>query len=356
MAIQITFYHFLYNLQNKTMTIILDVGAREIKAGLNTEALPSLRFSSYCMKNESGYTHVKFLNKNQCAYEYESCLSNRTTNKPCFEAVMDEVMGLFSSKSLIWVKSNDHTRVMGNEAYEMFYEKYNIQNIYSASSPVLVALSYNQLNALVIESGYTSSRCSVVFSGYGLEHPTTETSVAGDFITKRITERISSDFSALVPPLQQNSSSSFRNLEIQQFFEQLKLAPKSFNGFDIDSYSKNLLFPATPEEDNIGLDNLTLKTMMKCDYDVINKVSEKLLFAGGTTLLPGVSEKILDSFTKYFPTLQPKVIKSDTISSQKYAAWRGGAIIANTEAIAKVFVTKKDYEENGIGIVDRRCG
>lgn len=101
---------------------------------------------------------------------------------------------------------------------------------------------------------------------------------------------------------------------------------------------------------------MVMKTLMKCDYDVIMKTSKHLIIAGGTSLIDGIGEKVTSTIHEFFPTLQTEYIKEESSVLQKYSAWRGGALIANSDSMKDVWVTKQEYEENGVGIVDRRCG
>ncbi|EDR22351.1 actin, putative [Entamoeba dispar SAW760] len=338
------------------MTIILDVGTKEIKAGLSTEELPSIRMSPFCYKRENKYINTSFLNSKQCMKDYEPCILNGELNKEAFISTLEEVFKIYSSDSVIWVKSNDHPRIMGNESYELLFEHFGINKIYSSPSPVLVALSYGQTNGLVLECGNISCWCSVVFSGYVLENSITQLNCAGNFLSQQILNRIERESIGVIPSPPEHSSPSYINLARDLFIDQLKETPNTFNQFDINSYCRELLFPLTIDENNIGVDNTVLKSLMKCDYDVIMEVSNRLILAGGTSLVPNLGENVTDTMHSYFPSFSCEVIKGQTPTLQRYAAWRGGAMIANTRSIQNIWVTKKDYEENGIGIVDRKCG
>ena len=95
---------------------------------------------------------------------------------------------------------------------------------------------------------------------------------------------------------------------------------------------------------------------MKCDYDVIMESSKKLVLAGGSSLFSGIGNEIVESVQKYFPTLQTTLVQPESSDAQRYAAWKGGALIANTDAMDDVWITKEEYLENGIQYVIKKCG
>lgn len=120
------------------MTLVFDAGSYEIKAGLHTDEFPSIRYKPYCMNNGGTYSYSEFLDSQQSKNEYEPFISNGELNRAVFETITEDIVKRVSSKSLIWVKTDDQSRVMGNKCFELFYEQYGIENLYSASSPVLV--------------------------------------------------------------------------------------------------------------------------------------------------------------------------------------------------------------------------
>ena len=124
------------------MSLIIDIGTKEVKAGLSTDDTPSMRFSPYFYRQENTLKTTQFLNANHSTYDFESCMKNGELNKNIFIQTIDEITNIYNSDSLIWIKSNDHLISFGPTAFELFFEKYDIKKIYSAPSPVLVSLSY----------------------------------------------------------------------------------------------------------------------------------------------------------------------------------------------------------------------
>ncbi|KAL7719742.1 actin [Entamoeba marina] len=338
------------------MAVVVDVGAHLIKAGWAGNEFPTTRYGTSCIIDGDHIEHCKYETRGNCTKDIQNVVTKGELQRPAYDVVMDEIMKLYHSDTVFWVKSADHSRLMGNQSFEMFFEKMNIQKLYSAPSPVLVALSNAAVNGIVVECGCTTCRCSIVFKGYVLEHSTTYTTQAGNFISQRILERVMRDSPNTIPQPPDNSTPTFKQYHNLQFIEHLKEVPTTFKSFDITSFSNALLFPQEPQTDNIGLDNMVAKSLLKCDYDVLMKCSQQLILAGGCSLIPGIAEKITTTLNTYFPQLQPTTLVPQSPLAQHFAAWKGASIVANTESMNNLWVTKADFDEYGVGIVDRRCG
>ena len=339
------------------MSLIVDVGSKEVKAGLSTEYSPSMRFSPYFYQQNNQYKTTQFINSNHSTYEFQSCVKNGEVDKEIFSATINEITNIYNSDSLVWIKSNDHPIEFRKTVFEECFEKCNFTKIYCAPSPVLVALSYGQTNAMVLECGHSSCWASIVFSGYLLESTLEKMKTGGKYLSEQLeTEMKRLEIEIPMPKnIPDMVTDSFQTLMIDQQLDRLK-ETEMIQSFDIQSYCKNILFPNEYTDDNIGLQHLVLKSLMKCDYDVIMESSKKLVLAGGSSLFGGIGNTIVDSIQKYFPTLQSSYVQPESFDAQRYAAWRGGALIANTDAMEDVWITKEEYLEGGLTKAIVKCG
>lgn len=92
---------------------------------------------------------------------------------------------------------------------------------------------------------------------------------------------------------------------------------------------------------------------MKCDKDIHRDFYDNILLSGGSTMFPGIAERM----TKEMTILAPRTAKIRVIAPpvRKYSAWIGGSILASLSTFGKMWISKQEYEECGPSIVHRKC-
>jgi len=102
-----------------------------------------------------------------------------------------------------------------------------------------------------------------------------------------------------------------------------------------------------------GIHELTFKSIMACDIDVRSSLYENLVMSGGTTMYPGIPERLQAEVAKLAPAKMK--VKMTAPDERKYSVWIGGAILSNLSSFETMWVTKADFEETGASIVHRKC-
>ena len=110
-----------------------------------------------------------------------------------------------------------------------------------------------------------------------------------------------------------------------------------------------ILFDPKP----IGIDKMLVKSVRKCDIDLRKDLYENIVLSGGTTMIPGMRDRMLQEVTKAVPnSIRVKVIAPP---ERKYSVWIGGSILASLQTFDEQWVTKEMYDENGPKILTRMC-
>ena len=86
------------------------------------------------------------------------------------------------------------------------------------------------------------------------------------------------------------------------------------------------------------------------------------MLAGGTTMLPGFSERLKHELVRISaPGTSYNVVPDNKGSERGYnsqrrtAAWIGGSIFASLETFGQMQVTKQEWEDIGESIIHRKC-
>lgn len=102
-----------------------------------------------------------------------------------------------------------------------------------------------------------------------------------------------------------------------------------------------------------AIHELTYNSIQDCDIDVRKDLYSNIILSGGTTMFPGIAERLLKEMEKKVPkTITCKVIAA---ADRKFAVWRGGSTLTSLASFSSMWITKADYDEDGAGIVHRRC-
>jgi actin-related protein len=95
------------------------------------------------------------------------------------------------------------------------------------------------------------------------------------------------------------------------------------------------------------------QSIMKCDVDIRKDLYANIVLSGGTTMFPGISERM----SKEITALAPASIKVKIVAppERKYSVWIGGSILASLSTFQSMWISKEEYDESGPSIVHRKC-
>src|SRR5271165_4701984 len=83
------------------------------------------------------------------------------------------------------------------------------------------------------------------------------------------------------------------------------------------------------------------------------KFTNASLQSGGTTMYPGISDRMQKEITALAPSsMKVKIIAPP---ERKYSVWIGGSILASLSTFQQMWITKQEYDESGPSIVHRKC-
>uniref|UniRef100_A0A671LS26 Actin, alpha skeletal muscle n=1 Tax=Sinocyclocheilus anshuiensis TaxID=1608454 RepID=A0A671LS26_9TELE len=97
----------------------------------------------------------------------------------------------------------------------------------------------------------------------------------------------------------------------------------------------------------------TTGDIMKCDIDIRKDLYANNVLSGGTTMYPGIADRMQKEITALAPsTMKIKIIAPP---ERKYSVWIGGSILASLSTFQQMWITKQEYDEAGPSIVHRKC-
>merc|ERR1711965_1097144 len=98
-----------------------------------------------------------------------------------------------------------------------------------------------------------------------------------------------------------------------------------------------------------GIADSTFETIMNCDMDIRKDLYANIVLSGGTTMFPGINDRLQKEIT----ALAPAAVKVKIVAppERKYSVWIGGSILSSLSTFQDMWIQKDEYDESGPGIV-----
>lgn len=103
------------------------------------------------------------------------------------------------------------------------------------------------------------------------------------------------------------------------------------------------------------LPELIRASLGACDVDLRGNLLANVVVTGSTSLINGFNDRLNNELTAMYPGLKVKMHAAGLSSERRFGAWIGGSILASLGTFHQMWISRKEYEENGPGIVEKRC-
>ncbi|KAH7488359.1 hypothetical protein PRIC1_007525 [Phytophthora ramorum] len=269
---------------------------------------------------------------------------------------------------------------------QLMFESQKACGFYFMQQCVLSLFASGRTRGLVVEVGHGSSHAIPIFEGYALPHAALHYNAGGMDISHRLhlllSKRGVSFHSFPLHTIDEIKESTcvMGDGTNQQGQNQQNEANKPFELPDgtilqVDRHTQatpaEILFKPQelgdehPMHPDKGLHECAAASIAMCDKDLQSDLLSAVVLAGGTTMLPGFSQRFQDELQAALQRTggngnvnvipDPVVRERGYNSQRKIAAWVGGSMFASLDTFRDIHITKQEWEEYHEAILDRKC-
>lgn len=100
---------------------------------------------------------------------------------------------------------------------------------------------------------------------------------------------------------------------------------------------------------------LVKSALNQVDVDIRPHLLANVVVTGSSSLLYGFTDRLNFELTNMFPSPRVRITAPGNTAERKFGAWIGGSIVASLGTFHQMWISKKEYEEHGANIVEKRC-
>nr|ADI46900.1 ARP4m [Volvox carteri f. nagariensis] len=313
--------------------------------------------------------------------------------------------------ALMLAEPTHNTRGSRERLVELVFETFQAPAMFVAKNAMLSAFATARQTSLVVDVGYRAATAAAVQDGYVLQKTVTRTPLAGQLLNHAAQAVADAKYTPLrprfafkrqetnpgefqvVPQDISGVTNSFRMYHLEQlasdlkegvcrtsetrFFEaegvnpvptvvyelpdgqELYLGPERFRMTELffqPAVATCASPPPPPLPATPAFPETVIDAVNKCDVDLRKDMYSGAILAGGTSLIPGLKERLEKELSELSPpAAKVKMVAAANSLERRLSTWIGGSILSSLGSFQQLWMSRKEYAEHGAPLINRKC-
>ena len=348
--------------QEEGQTIVIDYGTSMIKAGFSGDDAPRAVFPPINNIEESEpKRRIHTLN-----YPLENYNSDGTNwdnlEKNWHHIFYNELRVAPEDHPVLLSEVPLTSNIIREKTTQIMFETYNTPVLYLSLQPVLSLYASGRITGIVLDSGANLTHSVPIYEGFPIHHAIQRLNFAGNDLTDylmNITNTTDPSSKEIIRDIKEKITyvafDYEKELQSVNNSSRIELPDGKFINFGTERFRcpEALFQPSFIGKESVGIHEAICNSIAKCDVDIIRELYGNIILSGGTTMFPGIAERLQRELSHLVTTtIRTKIVAPP---ERKYSAWIGGSILASLSSFQQIWISKEEYNDFGSSIVHRKC-
>jgi len=255
----------------------------------------------------------------------------------------------------------------------LMFDKFGVPATYIAIQAVLSLYASGKFTGNVLDSGDGVTHLVPIYDGYSLPHSIQRINLAGRDLTEYLVKILSERGHHFTTSAERDIVRDIKEQLCYVALDYKEELEKSKNGSSLETPynmldgtvltvgSERFRCPEVLSDPKMvgrefgGLHQVCNESIKKSDIDIRKDLYSNICISGGTTLYPGIAERLLKEVQAICPTNIANKVKVLAPPERRFSVWIGGSILTSINTFESMWITKAEFEECGASIVHRKC-